>query len=110
MTQVQKETLSELIADWRIGRNLLAEEMLRAALRPLIDLEASRYSATGVRRSDVEKAVWVAITQALEAYRPADGDIVSFLTRSVDASVQGMVDALRVSAARMRASSAGAKA
>jgi DNA-directed RNA polymerase specialized sigma subunit len=102
VTRTDRETLVRMIAEWRQGKKgLIEEEMLKAAVKPLIDVEVNHYARQGIRREDLEQEAWNILLIALQDYDPSIRNVTGFLADRL-AGLEDRLEHLRAVAARLR--------
>lgn len=81
----QRETLVEMISQWKDGHALTVMEMLKVSFRPLIDRAVERYSSTDVRGDDVRAAAERLVEKAIEAYNTPEVNPVDHVMAYLEA-------------------------
>jgi hypothetical protein len=91
------QAVSTLLMEWKRKPDLLVTlEMLKLALKPLVDLEINQYNfrARGVRESDIREAANKLLVDALESYDETKGSLSSWV-RSTLKALDGDVERLQ---------------
>lgn len=93
-----EEAVSKLLKEWKQKPDLLITlEMLKSALKPLVDHQLSQYvfQDLGVREIDIREAADQLLVEALQTYDDSKGDLNSWVLttlKGLDAVVQDLQD------------------
>jgi len=104
-----EQAVSNLLMEWKKKPDLLITlEMLKLALKPLVDFQVSQYRAQeiGVRESDIRDAADKLLVDALESYDETKGSLSGWVQATLKA-LDGAVGRLQSKYDPQRTSKAG---